>query len=265
MTKTRKKSWGVATGASDASHLVFFAWHKPILSILNPCSKLNIVCLVWVCRYGAKLTSIFSTSFKVETVDALRKKKYVQEWCNNMNDVDPPKISACSLKPYTRVTFVPDYRRFSVSNMTEGIYKVFEKRVYDLAASTPADLTVTLNGTVIKMKGFDKYVDWWLGPRSESPRVYEKLNDRWEVAVAVSPDGRYNQVSFVNGIVTNLGGRHVDHVTNQVTKKLVEHISKKKKKTVKPAWIRDNIWVFVNCVVESPSFSSQTKVRPVFC
>ncbi len=143
--------------------------------------------------------------------------------------------------------------------MTEDIKAIFEKRVYDLAASTPADVTVSLNGKAIKMKGFDKYIDLWLGPKAEAPRVYEKINERWEIAVAISPDARFHQVSFVNGICTTLGGKHVEHVTNQITKKLVDVIAKKKKKTVKNSYIKDNIWVFVNCVISNPSFESQSK------
>ena len=211
--------------------------------------------------FGSKLTSIFSKLFTVETVDAVRKKKYVQTWKDNMTIKGDQKITSCSTKPFTKITFVPDYARFELSGMTDDIKAVFEKRVYDLAASTPADVTVSFNGKAIKMKGFEKFVDYYLGPKSEAPRVYEKINDRWEVAVALSPDARFNQVSFVNGICTTLGGRHVDYLTNQITKKLVDAIAKKKKKTIKNSYIRDNIWVFVNCVISSPSFTSQSKVR----
>lgn len=209
--------------------------------------------------FGAKLTNIFSTVFIVETVDATRKKRYAQTWRNNMTIIEKPKITSCSTKPYTKITFTPDFPRFELQGMTDDIRAIFEKRVYDLAASTPSDVIVTLNGKVIKMKGFDKYVDYWLGSKAEAPRVYEKINDRWEIAIAISPDGRYNQVSFVNGICTHLGGKHVDHITNQVTKKLVDLIAKKKKKTIKSIYIKDNIWVFVNSIISNPSFESQSK------
>lgn len=208
---------------------------------------------------GAKLTNIFSTTFTVETVDATRKKKYVQTWRDNMTVIERPTITSCSTKPYTKLSFTPDYPRFELQSMTDDIKAIFEKRVYDLAASTPSDVTVSLNGKAIKMKGFDKYVDYWLGPKAEAPRVYEKINDRWEIAIAISPDGRYNQVSFVNGICTHLGGKHVEHITNQVTKKLVDLIAKKKKKTIKTIYIKDNIWVFVNSIISNPSFESQSK------
>eukprot|EP00965_Chrysotila_dentata_P140399 4641736-Pleurochrysis_carterae.AAC.1 len=47
------------------------------------------------------------------------------------------------------------------------------------------------------------------------PRVFERVGDRWEVAVAASDDG-FTQVSFVNSIATSKGGTHVGHVTDQV-------------------------------------------------
>ena len=197
----------------------------------------------------------------METVDAERKKKYLQVWSQNMSKVDKPKITSCSTKPYTRVSFTPDYPRFGMQGLTDDTVAVFEKRVYDLAASTPSDLVVSWNGETIKLKGFDKYVDYFVGGnKSDAPRVYEKFSDRWEVAVAVSPDGHFNQISFVNGISTTGGGKHVDYIANQVTKKLVDHVEKKRKKALKQSYIKDNIWIFINCVIENPSFSSQLKV-----
>ena len=43
--------------------------------------------------YGAKLTNIFSKSFKLETVDRQRKKKYTQLFRGNMNIIQKPKIT----------------------------------------------------------------------------------------------------------------------------------------------------------------------------
>jgi DNA topoisomerase-2 len=57
------------------------------------------------------------------------------------------------------------------------------------------------------------------------------------------------------------GGTHVQHVTDQ----LVEAISKKVKSQnrggieVKPAHVKNHLWVFVNTLIENPAFDSQTK------
>lgn len=84
------------------------------------------------------------------------------------------------------------------------------------------------------------------------------------------------------------GGRHVDYVVDQVVGKLIEVVKKKNKAgvSVKPfqasnfiqkywkSWtwefcwvnwflcfqqVKNHIWVFVNCLIENPSFDSQTK------
>jgi len=62
-----------------------------------------------------------------------------------------------------------------------------------------------------------------LAPR---PRVYERLNDSWEVCVSLS-DGQFQQVSFVNSINTIKGGTHVQQVTDQVAKFLLAKAQKK--------------------------------------
>ena len=46
---------------------------------------------------------------------------------------------------------------------------------------------------------------------------------------------------------------------NQIVKKLTDYIHKKKKKKVKPIFIKDNLWLFLNSTIVNPSFDSQTK------
>ena len=58
--------------------------------------------------------------------------------------------------------------------------------------------------------------------------VHEAVNDRWEIAFAPSGKG-FQQISFVNSIATTKGGRHVEYVTEMISKHLQEHIKKKNK------------------------------------
>ncbi|DBA89075.1 hypothetical protein WJX77_009498 [Trebouxia sp. C0004] len=129
--------------------------------------------------------------------------------------------------------------------MTDDIYTVLEAWVYDMAACTPADLAVSLNNTTLKIKTFGKYMDLYLGSKDECPRVFEKVNERWEVGVGLT-DGRFQQISFVNGVNTYKGGKHVEYITNQITKKMVELIKKKKKKDGKSSYIKDHMMVFIS-------------------
>lgn len=93
------------------------------------------------------------------------------------------------------------------------------------------------------------------------PIVYEKFGERWEVAFAPS-DGQFQQVSFVNSIATTKGGTHIEYIAKQLVDGIIESISKKAKKqvsTIKGFAVKNQLWVFVNCLVENPSFDSQTK------
>jgi DNA topoisomerase-2 len=210
--------------------------------------------------YGAKLANIFSTWFYVETVDDTRGKKYCQEFTNNMRTVGKPKITSSKAKPYVLVEFIPDFSRFKVDRLTDDIIKVFKKRVYDLSA-TVQDVSIYLNDKKLPIKNFEKYIELYIGSnKKEVPRVFETVNDRWEIGACTSPSGSFQHISFVNGIWTYKGGKHVDYVAGNLSRRVTKYINEKKKKlNVKENYVRENIWIFVRCLIENPSFSSQTK------
>ena len=210
--------------------------------------------------YGAKLANIFSTSFRVETVDDVRGKKYIQEFTNNMTVVGAPKITSCKNKPYVSIEFIPDFARFKIAGLTDDIIKVFTKRVYDLSATTK-DVSIYLNDKKLPVRSFEKYMELYIGSnKKETPRVYQEVNDRWEIGACTSPDGTFQHISFVNGIWTYKGGKHVEYIADQLSRRVTKYINEKKKKlNVKESYVKSNIWVFVRCLVENPSFSSQTK------
>jgi DNA topoisomerase-2 len=210
--------------------------------------------------YGAKLTNIFSKEFTVETVDHKRKKKFIQKYENNMKIKNKPIISDCKMKPYTIITFKPDLKRFGVENIGDHLFKMIQKRSYDLAACTDKQLSVYFNGKKISHQNFEQYVDLYIGSKSEQSRSFETVNDRWEIAASVSSDNQFEQISFVNGVCTTKGGKHIDHVSNIIIKKLSEYILKKKKINItKTSYIKDNLFIFVRSVIENPSFDSQLK------
>ena len=74
-----------------------------------------------------------------------------------------------------------------------------------------------------------------------------------------TPTNEFIQVSFVNGIHTAKGGKHVEYILNQITRKLVEYIEKKKKVKVNPNSIKEQLFLFIRCDIENPAFDSQTK------
>ena len=208
---------------------------------------------------GIKLTNIFSKSFTIETVDSTRKKLYIQQFSENLTIKEVPEIKSCQKKSYTKITFKPDYEKFGLENITEDIYKLFKRRVYDVSACTDVSVNVYFNDKKINIKDFEKYADLFLDTKTIQPRIYEKVNDRWEVAVAISKTSSFDQISFVNGINTIRGGRHVEYIVNAITKKLVDMTLLKKKKAIKPQHIKENLFIFIKSTIENPTFDSQTK------
>ncbi len=53
----------------------------------------------------------------------------------------------------------------------------------------------------------------------------------------------------------------MSYVVDQVVSKLLEAAKKKNKggMDLKPMHVKSHVWVFVNCLIENPSFDSQTK------
>jgi DNA topoisomerase-2 len=110
--------------------------------------------------YGAKLTNIFSDRFTVEVVDAKQKLKFSQTFSDNMNKREQPKITKANTKSYTQITFHPDYKKiFGIDGMTDDIYSLFQKRVYDIAAVLGNNVKVFLNDKHINIPSFENYVD----------------------------------------------------------------------------------------------------------
>jgi DNA topoisomerase-2 len=214
--------------------------------------------------FGFKLVLIWSEYGRVETVDHIRGLKYVQEFRQNLDVICPPTITKVpvSTKPYTKVTFKPDYRRLGVQGLTPDMLSLLKKRIYDIGAVTDHSvkkIKVGLNNETIPVKNFQQYIDLYIGSKDETKRVYEQSDERWEYAVAMSPTHEFIQVSFVNGISTFKGGKHVDYIMGQIVRKLCDYIEKKKKIKVNGSAIREQLILFLRCDVENPSFDSQTK------
>jgi len=211
--------------------------------------------------FGFKLVLIWSTWGKVETIDHTRGLKYIQEFTDNLNTIHPPKISKCTTKkPYTTVSFKPDYKRLGLAEgLTADMLSLFKRRIYDVAAITDKTVKVKYNNELVPIKQFQQYVDLYIGGKADTPRIYEEANDRWEYVVCLAPKEEFTQVSFVNGIYTGKGGKHVDYILNQIIRKVSAFIKLKKKVDVKPNTIKEQLWLFVRCDIDNPTFESQTK------
>jgi len=208
--------------------------------------------------YGAKLTNIFSSYFKLETLDQGRGLKYVQEFKDNMKDRGKPRLNKHSGKSFTKVSWIADFKRFGLEGYSDKMYQLMERRLYDIAGITDKKVNVFYNGKMIKQKSFDKYIGLYLDGEK---MVYEDIHDRWSLGVSISRTDKFEQVSFVNGIATPKGGKHVDYIVNLLVRALTAHIEKKEKTKVKDNYIKNYLKVFINSTIENPGFDSQTKER----
>uniref|UniRef100_A0A8C7PH93 DNA topoisomerase 2 n=1 Tax=Oncorhynchus mykiss TaxID=8022 RepID=A0A8C7PH93_ONCMY len=214
--------------------------------------------------YGAKLCNIFSTKFTVETACKEYKHSFKQTWQNNMGKTSDSKIKFFDGDDFTCVTFQPDLSKFKMEKLDKDIVALLTKRAYDIAGSCKG-VKVMLNGKKLPVTGFRSYVDLYVKDKLDEVGVAlkvvnESVNERWEVCLTMSEKG-FQQISFVNSIATTKGGRHIDYVVDQIVAKLIEVVKKKNKAgvSVKPFQVKNHIWVFVNALIENPTFDSQTK------
>ncbi|MEQ2218283.1 DNA topoisomerase 2-beta [Xenoophorus captivus] len=200
--------------------------------------------------YGAKLCNIFSTKFTVETAckeyrHSFKQVSWIfmskqhlcvtvcdppQTWQNNMTKTSEPKIKFFDGEDFTCVTFQPDLAKFKMEKLDKDIVALLTRRAYDVAGSCRG-VKVSLNGKKLPVNGFRSYVDLYVKDKLDETGVplkviNETVNDRWEVCLTMSEKG-FQQISFVNSIAT--------------TK------------------VKNHIWVFVNALIENPTFDSQTK------
>jgi DNA topoisomerase II len=208
---------------------------------------------------GCKACNIFSKEFEVATVDDTANKIYSQSWSDNMHTKTPGAMKAHRTYPFTRVSFVPDYERLGCSGIDADLNALITKYVYDLAAMTDPGVSVHLNGTKLPVRSFERYADMYIGARGEAQRFFEKSAEGlMEVVVACSSAG-FQHVSFVNGLHTSRGGRHVDAVVDKIVAAVTPLVLQRKKKSLKPSQIKENLMLFVSVTIPNPSFDSQTK------
>ena len=209
---------------------------------------------------GAKLANIFSNRFIVEIVDEKRKKKFIQEWSENMAVIGKAKVTDLkNTKSYIKVTFYPDFKRLGIKDLNNDHYGLFYRRTIDIAGMNENKLKVFFNGKKLELTNFRSYISLYY-PNEE---VYiDETNDRWKVGILYRPDSGNEIISFANSINTYHGGTHVAHVVdNNILKTLLNDYIKKKDKDIKVSLqtLKDNLVFFINSTLVNPSFSSQTK------
>lgn len=215
--------------------------------------------------FGAKLCNIYSSEFIIETVSNEHKKKFKQVWKDNMYTCEDPMINdVIDEKDYTLVSFIPDFKKFGIDKLTKDMIALLSKRVYDVAATTTINndyLEVYLNDKKINIFDFKRYTDLYFDKKVDVASFSCK---NWDIGLTLS-NNNFKQISFVNSIFTKEGGCHVNYIADIIIKKLIEivtnNLSKNKIKITKitPSQIKNHLFIFVNCLINNPTFNSQLK------
>lgn len=212
---------------------------------------------------GLKLAAAFSSTLVLETVDAVSGMHYIQSFKNGLTVIEPPEMKKSKEKPYTRITFTPDYSEFKLNpeKFSPTLSEILQTRAWQAAAYTSAK--VYFNKTPIPLKSFEDFCQMHtenLVYSAEMTQISGKYP--WEVCFAVS-DGKERNISIVNGVYMPKGGTHIQHIQKQLVDALRPYVEKglTKKSGVKfnKNFITNNVFVFMKGAIPSPEFLSQTK------
>ena len=220
--------------------------------------------------YGGKCTNILSKLFTVDIKNPATGKQYSQSWYDNMFRVEKPSIKKSTAKSGSvKITFIPDRVRFAGAFDEAGVLSdmaaCFHTRIIELAALVGKEVKVSWNGVVVGSNTFEKFIKLFLRD-GMTGFAYENCGPRWEIGAVLAshlysdeeelPEDKH--ISFVNGIHTKKGGKHVETVTRKVLTDFCE-IAKKKKVDIKPGQLKNSVVLFLNSTIVNPSFDSQSK------
>ena len=208
---------------------------------------------------GIKLTNIFSKNFRVSGCDPNNGKILTQEWNNNMRETKGPDVKNTKLKRgYTEVAWTPDFERFGLKKYSDDIIRLYTRYIIDAAMLSKID--VYLNDKIIPIKNLSDYAAMYDTPTNE--KLYIKTKD---AEVLLTPSNEYQNVSFVNGVYTRLGGQHVDAWAEELFRPIVDKFNGKEKKTkaktpkINITDVRQFFRLFVVATVVRPEFDGQDK------
>jgi DNA topoisomerase-2 len=204
--------------------------------------------------YGVKLTNIFSTYFRIRGIDPETKSKISQEWTNNMKTVDSPVIQPSKLSGCTEISFIPDFKKFGMKGYTDDILHLFYKYTIDVAMNT--GVNVYLNGELLPYSNMIEYARLYIEDEDTKEILHLKDNN---TEIVLTPCNTYSVISFVNGVYTMKGGKHVDSWSEEIFRPLVKKFNKKNKPQVNIKDIKQFFMLFVKSTVINPVFESQSK------
>jgi DNA topoisomerase-2 len=240
---------------------------------------------------GLKLTNAYSDFLQLSTVveeesgTGAGRKKYTQIFRNRLSEINPPEITDTREEQHTRIQFMPSYKNLGYKSTTlsqkniEEMMSLVEARAYQAAIFTEGRVSVYFNGRQINVEkatepsingSCSSLVEFSRMFLSSSREVYHLtlkskkkvgyFNLDWDVCIGIS-DGKFRQVSIINGIYVYSGGNHIRHLKNliveNIQKKVIKELGKSNK--FNKNYIINNLFIIFRGFVKNPSFNSQIK------
>lgn len=193
---------------------------------------------------GAKAANIFSKYFAVDIYDNINHLHYTQNWTENMTTCSEPIIepyhgSASSVE----IIYIMDFPRFEYQNPyrnEEGVVvggyppeviALFSRKCLDI--SFTAKIPVVFNGVKYEFFDIKDYARLYFGDDVNNSLIHRQYLDETkknknelavEMIVVDTPDNG-QLISFVNKMMTPLGGVHVDRALEKVGRPIVNAVN----------------------------------------
>ena len=205
---------------------------------------------------GAKLSAIFSKKFIIEVWDSKRKKYYKQIIENNLSKISKPDISdTTNIKGGVKITIFPDFEKFKTERFSSDMIKLLEKRAFDLIGLVRNTVSVTLNNIKLPLSTFENYLSLYQG-ENKWYSCYCVKNPLWSFGIKINNINTItSNISFVNGVYTNRGGKHVEYIMDILVEKFKKIVGPEFTKKI----LNDNITLCLKTSIINPTFGSQSK------
>ncbi|MGL5579414.1 MAG: ATP-binding protein [Cetobacterium sp.] len=199
---------------------------------------------------GSALSNYYSTLFIGVTRDG---KNQVSVTCRNNGEETDVKQIEFKRKKGTKVTIVPDFTRFNVTQIDDVTIQVMEERIRNLAIAYP-EIDFTFNGKKVSNK-FKEYAKRY----SENVLQFETPSTSF---LMFTTDQGFRTNSFVNGVHTKEGGTHINVMFEHIADALIPMVKRKYKLEINRARVKEctSMVLFIRDFPDA-KFDSQTKER----
>lgn len=180
---------------------------------------------------GAKATNIFSNLFIIECANAESHKIYKQSWSNNMKEVTDPEIFKYNGKEsYTKITYFPDFERFELEEFSLEDFCYFAAEAAFSSYNT--GISISFNGELFSFQDEKLFKNCLADPKAKNiiydgdllPDKKTKTVGKIKLILVDTPN-EGKELTFVNGMRTRNGGKHLDAFNDTIIKPILEKIN----------------------------------------